>query len=71
MIDKFEPHDYYLMDELLTDEHKLIRETANIYQILKLNNHNPTPINYEWAHKLTQERKNQIIRDNKINTILQ
>src|SRR3954470_14789369 len=26
--DRFEAHDYYLMDELLTDEHKLIRETA-------------------------------------------
>ena len=26
--DKFEYHDYYLMDELLTDEHKLIRDTV-------------------------------------------
>ncbi len=29
--DKFEAHDYYLMDELLTDEHKLIRETARAW----------------------------------------
>lgn len=27
-VDRFEPHDYYLMDELLTDEHKLIRDAA-------------------------------------------
>tara|TARA_Y100000589_G_scaffold256109_1_gene245196 strand:- start:1850 stop:3028 length:1179 start_codon:yes stop_codon:yes gene_type:complete len=26
--DQFQSHDYYLMDELLSDEHKLIRETA-------------------------------------------
>ncbi|RMG82318.1 MAG: acyl-CoA dehydrogenase, partial [Bacteroidetes bacterium] len=26
--DRFQAHDYYLMDELLTDEHKLIRQTA-------------------------------------------
>src|SRR3954468_21391625 len=26
--DNFQAHDYYLMDELLSDEHKLIRETA-------------------------------------------
>lgn len=26
--DKYQHHDYYLMDELLTDEHKLIRETV-------------------------------------------
>ncbi|MEY4877369.1 MAG: hypothetical protein RL708_2519, partial [Bacteroidota bacterium] len=26
--DKFEYHDYYLMDELLSDEHKLIRDTV-------------------------------------------
>lgn len=29
--DRFQPHDYYLMDELLTDEHKLIRETARAW----------------------------------------
>ncbi|MCE9538230.1 MAG: acyl-CoA dehydrogenase family protein [Bacteroidetes bacterium] len=29
--DRFEAHDYYLMDELLTDEHKLIRETARAW----------------------------------------
>jgi glutaryl-CoA dehydrogenase len=27
-VDKFQFHDYYLVDELLTDEHKLIRETV-------------------------------------------
>lgn len=27
-IDKFQFHDYYLVDELLTDEHKLIRDTV-------------------------------------------
>ncbi len=29
--DRFEAHDYYLMDELLTDEHKLIRDTARTW----------------------------------------
>ncbi|MFT7155316.1 MAG: glutaryl-CoA dehydrogenase [Parvicella sp.] len=29
--DRFEAHDYYLMDDLLTDEHKLIRETARAW----------------------------------------
>ena len=31
MTDNFQPHDYYLMDELLSDEHKLIRETARAW----------------------------------------
>jgi glutaryl-CoA dehydrogenase len=29
--DNFQAHDYYLMDELLSDEHKLIRETARAW----------------------------------------
>ena len=29
--DNFQAHDYYLMDELLTDEHKLIRDTARAW----------------------------------------
>ena len=29
--DQFQAHDYYLMDELLSDEHKLIRETARAW----------------------------------------
>jgi len=29
--DQFKGHDYYMMDELLTDEHKLIRETARAW----------------------------------------
>lgn len=29
--DNFQAHDYYLMDELLTDEHKLIRETTRAW----------------------------------------
>lgn len=29
--DRFQAHDYYLMDELLTDEHKLIRDTARAW----------------------------------------
>jgi len=29
--DQYQGHDYYLMDELLTDEHKLIRETARAW----------------------------------------
>ncbi len=30
-MDRYEHHDYYLLDELLTDEHKLIRETARAW----------------------------------------
>jgi glutaryl-CoA dehydrogenase len=29
--DRYTPHDYFLMDELLTDEHKLIREAARAW----------------------------------------
>jgi glutaryl-CoA dehydrogenase len=29
--DQYQGHDYYMMDELLTDEHKLIRETARAW----------------------------------------
>ncbi len=29
--DNFQGHDYYLMDELLSDEHKLIRDTARAW----------------------------------------
>lgn len=29
--DRFEAHDYYMMDELLTEEHKLIRESARAW----------------------------------------
>ncbi len=29
--DQYQGHDYYLMDELLTDEHKLIRDTARAW----------------------------------------
>jgi glutaryl-CoA dehydrogenase len=29
--DQFQSHDYYLMDELLSDEHKLIRDTARAW----------------------------------------
>jgi len=57
-------------NEIEKQANRIGESIANIYQILKLNNHNPTPINYESAYKLTQERKTQIIRDNKINSIL-
>src|SRR6185312_2211246 len=29
--DNYQAHDYYLLDELLTDEHKLIRDTARAF----------------------------------------
>ena len=29
--DRFEAHDYYLMDEWLTDEHKLVRDAARAW----------------------------------------
>ena len=30
-VDRFEAPDYYLLDELFTDEHKLIRDTVRQY----------------------------------------
>ncbi len=44
--DNFQPHDYYLMDELLTDEHKLIRETTRAWVKKEV-----TPIVEEYAQK--------------------
>ena len=29
--DQFQSHDYYLMDELLSEEHKLIRDSARAW----------------------------------------
>ena len=29
--DQYQGHDYYLMDELLSDEHKLIRDSARAW----------------------------------------
>ena len=29
--DKYQAHDYYMMDDLLTEEHKLIRDTARVW----------------------------------------
>ena len=29
--DRFQPHDYYMMDDMLTEEHKLIREAARAW----------------------------------------
>lgn len=29
--DLYQGHDYYLMDDLLTDEHKLVRDTARAW----------------------------------------
>lgn len=37
--DKFQFHDYYLVDELLTEEHKLIRESVRNYVKQKLSPH--------------------------------
>ena len=44
--DNFQAHDYYLMDELLSDEHKLIRETARAWVKKEL-----TPIVEEACQK--------------------
>jgi len=44
--DKFQHHDYYLMDELLTDEHKLIRESVRAWVKKEV-----TPIIEEYAQR--------------------
>lgn len=54
-VDKFQFHDYYLVDELLTDEHKLIRETVRNWVKKDV-----SPIIEEYAQK--SEFPNQIIK---------
>jgi glutaryl-CoA dehydrogenase len=44
--DNYQHHDYYLMDELLTDEHKLIRETVRAWVKKEV-----TPIVEDYAQK--------------------
>ena len=44
--ENFQSHDYFLMDELLTDEHKLIRETARAWVKKEV-----TPTVEEYAQK--------------------
>ena len=34
--DKYQFHDYYLVDELLTDEHKLIRESVILVRLTQV-----------------------------------
>ncbi len=53
--DRFQAHDYYMMDELLTDEHKLIRETARAWVVKEV-----SPIIEEYYEKA--EFPNQIIK---------
>jgi glutaryl-CoA dehydrogenase len=53
--DRFQAHDYYMMDELLTDEHKLIRETARAWVVKEV-----SPIIEEYYEKA--EFPNQIIQ---------
>jgi glutaryl-CoA dehydrogenase len=44
--DRYQAHDYYLIDELLTDEHKLIRDTARAWVKKEV-----SPIIEEYAQK--------------------
>jgi glutaryl-CoA dehydrogenase len=53
--DRFQAHDYYLMDELLTDEHKLIRDTARAWIKAEV-----SPIIEDYAQRAEFPR--QIIR---------
>lgn len=54
-VDKFQFHDYYLVDELLTEEHKLIRETVRTWVKKEI-----SPIIEEYAQK--SAFPNQIIK---------
>jgi glutaryl-CoA dehydrogenase len=54
-VDKFQFHDYYLVDELLTDEHKLIRETVRNWVKKDI-----SPIIEDYAQK--SEFPHQIIK---------
>lgn len=53
--DQYQHPDYYLVDELLTEEHKLIRDTVRAYVKKEL-----SPIIEEYAQKA--EFPTQIIR---------
>ena len=53
--DRFQAHDYYLMDDLLTDEHKLIRDAARAWVMKEV-----SPIIEEYYEKA--EFPNQIIQ---------
>jgi len=53
--DRFQAHDYYQMDELLTDEHKLIRDTARAWIKAEV-----SPIIEDYAQRA--EFPKQIIR---------
>ena len=44
--DRFQYHDYYLVEELLTDEHRLIRETVRAFVKKEV-----TPIIEDYAQK--------------------
>ena len=46
LTDKYQHHDYYLLDDLLTDEHKLIRETVRAFVKREV-----SPIIEEYAEK--------------------
>ncbi len=44
--DRFQYHDYYLVEELLTDEHRLIRETVRAFVKKEV-----TPIIEDYAQR--------------------
>jgi glutaryl-CoA dehydrogenase len=50
--DQYQGHDYYLMDELLTDEHKLVRDTARAWVKKEM-----SPIIEEYFEKGTFPRQ--------------
>ena len=57
-------------NEIEKQANRIGESIDNIYNIIQQKSL-IKPINFQTANQLTQERKNQIIRDNKINTILQ
>jgi len=48
--DRFQGHDYYLMDELLTEEHRLIRDSVREWV-----KRDVSPIIEEYAQKVWRE----------------
>jgi len=56
--DRFEAHDYYLMDDLLTDEHKLIRDSTRAWVKKEV-----SPIiedYYERAAQISMVKRNNV-----------
>ena len=67
--DRYQHHDYYLMDELLTEEHKLIRQTVRdwvkkeVVESIKFAEESPLPDPEEIYQDVYQEPNYPFIKE--------